>query len=162
MALFPFWWIMSWEGNAVITDTKVNEIGFTILNMTAKGLFTLQSFRVGELNDARMAARRGNNKRDADGKRRSNTDGSTEGHYVPPILSRASSRKLSASKFVQVLRSYDYEEEDEEESETESEAESDSDRMRRAGVGGKSRDRPRAPEAAPSRHQSRDRTKNLY
>jgi len=164
---FPFWWIMSWEGNAVITDTKINEIGFTVLNMTAKGLFTLQSFRVGELNDARMAARRGNNNkdsnfRDSDGKRRANTDGSTEGRYVPPILSRASSRKLSASKFVQVLRSYDYEEEDEEESETESEAESDSDRMRRAGVGGKSRDRPRAPEAAPSRHQSRDRTKNLY
>jgi len=140
---FPIWWFMSWEGNAVIEDTKINEIGFTILNMIAKGLFTLQSFRVGEINDARTAARRGGNK----ASRRSKDDGgrtlatqptgwSSEGERVPPILSRASSRKLSSSKFVQILRMYDQEDE---ESESESGTDTDDDRLHRAAKG---RDQP--------------------
>uniref|UniRef100_A0A7S4UEE1 Uncharacterized protein n=1 Tax=Alexandrium monilatum TaxID=311494 RepID=A0A7S4UEE1_9DINO len=113
---FPIWWLLSWEGNGVIEDTKVNEIGFTVLNMTAKGLFTLQSFRVGELNDVRVAARRGYATSPQKGKDEAHgilgykahpSSWSCEGIGVPDVISRASSRKLSASRFVKILRMYD-------------------------------------------------------
>jgi bacteriorhodopsin len=38
---FPVWWMLSYEGASVITDTKLNGFGFMMLNIIAKGGFTL-------------------------------------------------------------------------------------------------------------------------
>jgi len=45
-ALFPLWWLFSWEGNSIFKDTKFNELGFMSLNMLAKGTFIYQSSRM--------------------------------------------------------------------------------------------------------------------
>ena len=39
---FPCWWFLSYEGASIISNTKLNGFGFTVLNMCAKGGFTLQ------------------------------------------------------------------------------------------------------------------------
>mmetsp|Transcript_114900 Transcript_114900/g.320053 ORF Transcript_114900/g.320053 Transcript_114900/m.320053 type:complete len:700 (-) Transcript_114900:833-2932(-) len=39
---FPAWWCLSFEGMSIITDTKANAAGFALLNVAAKGSFTLQ------------------------------------------------------------------------------------------------------------------------
>lgn len=38
---FPAWWMLSFEGMGVIEDTKLNGVGFVVLNMISKGGFTL-------------------------------------------------------------------------------------------------------------------------
>mmetsp|Transcript_15574 Transcript_15574/g.35727 ORF Transcript_15574/g.35727 Transcript_15574/m.35727 type:complete len:484 (-) Transcript_15574:134-1585(-) len=45
-ALFPLWWLCSWEGNSLFKDAKFNELGFMSLNMLAKGTFIYQSSRM--------------------------------------------------------------------------------------------------------------------
>lgn len=40
--MFPVWWLLSYEGISIITDTKLNAVGFTILNVLSKGAFTFQ------------------------------------------------------------------------------------------------------------------------
>jgi len=39
---FPVWWALSFEGLSIIKDTKLNAIGFALMNVIAKGSFTLQ------------------------------------------------------------------------------------------------------------------------
>jgi hypothetical protein len=39
---FPCWWFLSYEGAGIISNTKLNGFGFTVLNICAKGGFTLQ------------------------------------------------------------------------------------------------------------------------
>jgi hypothetical protein len=39
---FPIWWLLSYEGLSIIEDTKLNGLGFLILNMVSKGGFTLK------------------------------------------------------------------------------------------------------------------------
>lgn len=39
---FPCWWFLSFEGAGYIQDTKLNGLGFVLLNMTSKGSFTMQ------------------------------------------------------------------------------------------------------------------------
>jgi bacteriorhodopsin len=43
---FPCWWVMSFEGNSYIQDTKLNGLGFVLLNMTSKGCFTMQMLSI--------------------------------------------------------------------------------------------------------------------
>jgi len=43
---FPMWWLFSWEGASIFKDAKLNEMGFMILNMIAKGTFIYQSSRM--------------------------------------------------------------------------------------------------------------------
>uniref|UniRef100_A0A7S1R204 Uncharacterized protein n=1 Tax=Alexandrium catenella TaxID=2925 RepID=A0A7S1R204_ALECA len=130
--LFPLWWMMSWEGQSIITDTKFNEIGFTVLNMIAKGSFTLQGFRMGTFEDKRRGSvkdkhahkgKRGKNggwsDKEAswdleDGSPRKNRhvadsrdEFESERTNIPAVISRKSSRKLSASVFVKILRDFD-------------------------------------------------------
>lgn len=38
---FPLWWFLSFEGASIIEDTKLNGFGFMLLNLIAKGGFTL-------------------------------------------------------------------------------------------------------------------------
>eukprot|EP00971_Amphidinium_carterae_P019303 380251-Amphidinium_carterae.1 len=45
-ACFPLWWMFSWEGASIFKDAKLNEMGFMILNMLAKGTFIYQSSRM--------------------------------------------------------------------------------------------------------------------
>mmetsp|Transcript_58661 Transcript_58661/g.131123 ORF Transcript_58661/g.131123 Transcript_58661/m.131123 type:complete len:463 (+) Transcript_58661:72-1460(+) len=45
-ACFPLWWMFSWEGASIFKDAKLNEMGFMILNMIAKGTFIYQSSRM--------------------------------------------------------------------------------------------------------------------
>jgi len=52
---FPFWWLLSWEGQSIITDTKFNEVGFGCLNLIAKGLFVWQGFRMSHLHESEEA-----------------------------------------------------------------------------------------------------------
>jgi len=40
--LFPCWWFLSFEGAGYIQDTKLNGLGFVLMNMTSKGAFTMQ------------------------------------------------------------------------------------------------------------------------
>jgi len=47
-AMFPLWWLFSWEGASLFKDAKLNEMGFMILNMTAKGTFIYQSSRMSQ------------------------------------------------------------------------------------------------------------------
>mmetsp|Transcript_27423 Transcript_27423/g.78791 ORF Transcript_27423/g.78791 Transcript_27423/m.78791 type:complete len:468 (+) Transcript_27423:88-1491(+) len=127
---FPVWWMMSWEGMAVIQDTKFNEIGFTMLNIFAKGSFTLQGFRMGAFEEKKRLSqvavtkskgkkgKKGHGEYDESydeeaggrkgkdvGDRREEFD--SEKSHVPPIISRKSSRKLSKSMFVTILRDFD-------------------------------------------------------
>jgi len=44
--LFPLWWCVSFEGFELITDTKMNGVGFTLLNLVSKGGFTLSILRM--------------------------------------------------------------------------------------------------------------------
>merc|ERR1711904_406516 len=44
--LFPAWWFVSFEGMNLLPNTKLNALGFALLNMTSKGLFTLQMLRI--------------------------------------------------------------------------------------------------------------------
>uniref|UniRef100_A0A7S4RVK8 Uncharacterized protein n=1 Tax=Alexandrium monilatum TaxID=311494 RepID=A0A7S4RVK8_9DINO len=121
---FPVWWMLSWEGMSVITDTKFNEIGFTILNMVAKGSFTLQGFRMGTFEERRQRTLKDKARGKKKGKRKGEDEGSSdqegaprkdlaeqrsdvEDPNVPPIISRKSSRKLSKSMFVSILRDFD-------------------------------------------------------
>eukprot|EP00403_Amphidinium_massartii_P047601 CAMPEP_0178465076 /NCGR_PEP_ID=MMETSP0689_2-20121128/51171_1 /TAXON_ID=160604 /ORGANISM="Amphidinium massartii, Strain CS-259" /LENGTH=579 /DNA_ID=CAMNT_0020091997 /DNA_START=56 /DNA_END=1791 /DNA_ORIENTATION=+ len=46
--LFPLWWLFSWEGASFFKDAKLNEMGFMILNMIAKGTFIYQSSRMSQ------------------------------------------------------------------------------------------------------------------
>lgn len=39
---FPLWWLLSYEGMAIISDTKMNAVGFAFLNVVSKGTFTLR------------------------------------------------------------------------------------------------------------------------
>eukprot|EP00403_Amphidinium_massartii_P023145 CAMPEP_0178399488 /NCGR_PEP_ID=MMETSP0689_2-20121128/15306_1 /TAXON_ID=160604 /ORGANISM="Amphidinium massartii, Strain CS-259" /LENGTH=524 /DNA_ID=CAMNT_0020020267 /DNA_START=44 /DNA_END=1618 /DNA_ORIENTATION=- len=47
-AMFPLWWLFSWEGASLFKDAKLNEMGFMILNMTAKGTFIYQSSKMSQ------------------------------------------------------------------------------------------------------------------
>jgi len=47
-ALFPLWWLFSWEGASIFSDAKSNELGFMFLNMLAKGTFIWQSSRMSD------------------------------------------------------------------------------------------------------------------
>mmetsp|Transcript_8136 Transcript_8136/g.19098 ORF Transcript_8136/g.19098 Transcript_8136/m.19098 type:complete len:622 (+) Transcript_8136:94-1959(+) len=47
-ALFPIWWLFSWEGASLFKDAKTNEMGFMILNMISKGTFIWQSSRMAD------------------------------------------------------------------------------------------------------------------
>eukprot|EP00746_Dinoflagellata_sp_MGD_P156996 gnl/MRDRNA2_/MRDRNA2_86062_c0_seq1.p1 gnl/MRDRNA2_/MRDRNA2_86062_c0~~gnl/MRDRNA2_/MRDRNA2_86062_c0_seq1.p1 ORF type:complete len:545 (-),score=76.85 gnl/MRDRNA2_/MRDRNA2_86062_c0_seq1:133-1686(-) len=44
--LFPVWWMLSFEGMDMLPDTRMNALGFALLNMTSKGLFTWQVLRM--------------------------------------------------------------------------------------------------------------------
>lgn len=37
---FPCWWIFSYEGKSLVSDTKTNALAFALLNMLSKGSFT--------------------------------------------------------------------------------------------------------------------------
>lgn len=39
---FPVWWLMSYEGMNIVTDTKLNGLGFAALNIISKGSFSWQ------------------------------------------------------------------------------------------------------------------------
>lgn len=39
---FPVWWCLSFEGMSIITDTKLNAFGFSVLNVASKGAFSFQ------------------------------------------------------------------------------------------------------------------------
>lgn len=43
---FPAWWLLSFEGLSIITDTKMNGMGFACLNIISKGMFTMQILRM--------------------------------------------------------------------------------------------------------------------
>jgi len=43
---FPAWWSISYEGFKLINDTKLNGIGFVLLNVVSKGGFTLSILRM--------------------------------------------------------------------------------------------------------------------
>lgn len=43
---FPVWWLLSYEGMNMITDTKMNAAGFCVLNILSKGSFTLQMLSI--------------------------------------------------------------------------------------------------------------------
>lgn len=43
---FPAWWALSYEGLSIITDTKMNALGFALLNVIAKGSFTLHMLSI--------------------------------------------------------------------------------------------------------------------
>jgi len=47
-ALFPIWWLFSWEGASLFKDAKTNEMGFMFLNMVSKGTFIWQSSRMAQ------------------------------------------------------------------------------------------------------------------
>jgi hypothetical protein len=39
---FPIWWLLSYEGMSVLQDTKMNAVGFAVLNVISKGAFAHQ------------------------------------------------------------------------------------------------------------------------
>jgi hypothetical protein len=39
---FPAWWFLSYEGMGVLTDTKLNAVGFVLLNLLSKGMLSFQ------------------------------------------------------------------------------------------------------------------------
>mmetsp|Transcript_71301 Transcript_71301/g.133366 ORF Transcript_71301/g.133366 Transcript_71301/m.133366 type:complete len:460 (-) Transcript_71301:129-1508(-) len=43
---FPIWWSISFEGFKLIEDTKMNGVGFVLLNLISKGGFTLTVLRM--------------------------------------------------------------------------------------------------------------------
>mmetsp|Transcript_2878 Transcript_2878/g.7274 ORF Transcript_2878/g.7274 Transcript_2878/m.7274 type:complete len:472 (+) Transcript_2878:83-1498(+) len=43
---FPIWWSISFEGFKLIEDTKMNGIGFVVLNLISKGGFTMSVLRM--------------------------------------------------------------------------------------------------------------------
>lgn len=87
---FPFWWFLSWEGNAVINDTKFNEIGFTILNLLSKGLYIRSGMIMSDRHKDRIREKK-----------------ISEGENVPRVVSRKISQAVAQSLFVNVLRRYD-------------------------------------------------------
>jgi len=40
--MFPAWWLLPFEGVSIIKDTKLNAVGFAVLNVLSKGAFTFQ------------------------------------------------------------------------------------------------------------------------
>eukprot|EP00971_Amphidinium_carterae_P208483 4136448-Amphidinium_carterae.1 len=50
---FPAWWSISFEGFKLISDTKLNGIGFVLLNVVSKGGFTITILRMVRLHQAR-------------------------------------------------------------------------------------------------------------
>lgn len=101
---FPLWWALSFEGMSLITDTKLNAIGFALLNVIAKGSFTLQMLRMTKWH-------RNQKKREewlAKGRRLSKcSDSNLFKDEMPTEVDPQPSLKHSETWIVSILRPYD-------------------------------------------------------
>lgn len=86
---FPVWWFLSWEGMAVITDTKLNELGFTLLNIIAKGIFIWLGFSM--VQKEKLCPK----------------SEARENPCVPAIISRKGEISVRQSWMVRILQEFD-------------------------------------------------------
>mmetsp|Transcript_20072 Transcript_20072/g.44992 ORF Transcript_20072/g.44992 Transcript_20072/m.44992 type:complete len:504 (-) Transcript_20072:98-1609(-) len=91
--LFPTWWMLSWEGAGFLKDAKLNEMGFTFLNLLAKGSFFYQSQRMDRIFASKFPQE---------------VAAMTQSVNVPDVLKRSYCvRRLEASPVVRTLKAYD-------------------------------------------------------
>lgn len=104
---FPAWWFCSFEGMGLLTDTKLNAVGFAVLNVISKGALAFQVLNMVTMHRQRQAARGDKAARSELGMSRmrsGSTDSVLSGRDVaPPSENRAS---LSAWA-VRFLRNFD-------------------------------------------------------
>jgi len=91
--LFPAWWFFSWEGAAFFKDAKLNEMGFTVLNLMAKGSFIYQTNRMDKTYSKKFPAQ---------------VDAMIKSVDIPEVLRQSYNlRQKNASQIINALTQYD-------------------------------------------------------
>jgi len=97
---FPCWWLLGFEGLAIIQDTKMNAVGFAALNVVSKASFTVHMIGIsGKYRHMLRAKQRALERRGSKENLESDSSSSSE-QEVPPA-------RAEESWLVRVLRPYD-------------------------------------------------------
>jgi len=113
---FPLWWCLSYEGASIIKDTKLNAVGFAVLNVVSKAAFTRQVIGMVKYT---LAKEKEQQKANANGSTTNRSRGRGRGGWSVNTIDLTVNEAVAAKKsytdslFVEVLKPWDVDSDEE-------------------------------------------------